>query len=106
MLHVFPDLAEIPVTHAWDGMIGFTHDEVPHLGRTGAGLHFAIGYCGTGVSRATYFGHKIALQVLGDAEGRTAFDDLDFPAFPVQPIAKRVVPVVETWYRIRDAVKL
>jgi len=106
MLHVFPDLADTPVTHAWDGMIGFTHDEVPHLGRTGAGLHFAIGYCGTGVSRATYFGHKIALQVLDDAEGRTAFDDLDFPAFPVQPIAKRVVPVVETWYRIRDAVKL
>jgi len=103
MLHVFPALSEVPVTHAWDGQIGYTYDEVPHLGRTAQGVHYAIGYCGTGVSRATYFGHKIACQVLGDAEGRTAFDDLSFPSFPAHPIAKQAVPVVETWYRIRDA---
>jgi glycine/D-amino acid oxidase-like deaminating enzyme len=106
MLHVFPDLAGVPVTHAWDGMIGYTYDEVPHLGRTAAGLHYAIGYCGTGVSRATYFGHKIALQVLGHQDGRTAFDDLVFPSYPLHPVAKRAVPVVETWYRFRDATKL
>ncbi len=106
MLHVFPDLADVPVTHAWDGMIGYTYDEVPHLGRTANGLHYAIGYCGTGVSRATYFGHKIALQVIGHRDGKTAFDDLVFPSFPVHPIAKRAVPVVETWYRFRDATKL
>lgn len=106
MLRVFPEIADIPVTHAWDGQIGYTYDEVPHLGRTASGLHYALGYCGTGVSRATYFGHKIALKVLGHADGRTAFDDLTFPAFPAHPIAKRAVPVVETWYRLRDATKL
>lgn len=105
MIGVFPELANVAVTHAWDGKIGYTFDEVPHLGCTAAGVHHALGYCGTGVSRATYFGHKIALQVLGDPEGRTAFDDLVFPAFPAHPIAERAVPVVETWYRIRDAVK-
>jgi glycine/D-amino acid oxidase-like deaminating enzyme len=103
LLHVFPELGDVPVTHAWDGMIGYTYDEVPHLGRTAAGVHYALGYCGTGVSRATYFGHKIALQVLGERDGQTAFDDLAFPAFPVHAIAKRAVPVVETWYRLRDA---
>jgi len=106
MLHVFPALASVPVTHAWDGRIGYTYDEVPHLGRTARGVHYAIGYCGTGVSRATYFGHKIALQVLGDAEGRTAFDDLAFPSFPAHPVAREAVPVVETWYRIRDAANI
>ncbi|MFA5898774.1 MAG: FAD-binding oxidoreductase, partial [Hyphomicrobium sp.] len=106
MLRVFPELTDIPVTHAWDGQIGYTYDEVPHLGRTASGLHYALGYCGTGVSRATYFGHKIALKVVGHATGRTAFDDLTFPAFPAHPIAKRAVPVVETWYRLRDATKL
>jgi glycine/D-amino acid oxidase-like deaminating enzyme len=105
MLHVFPALADIPVAHAWDGLIGYTYDEVPHIGRTGSGIHFALGYCGTGVSRATYFGHKVALQLIGDADGRTAFDDLNFPSFPFQPIAKQAVPVVETWYRVRDAGK-
>ncbi len=56
----------------------YTYDEVPHIGRTALGIHYALGYCGTGVSRATYFGNKIALQMLGSAEGRTAFDDLAF----------------------------
>ena len=106
MLRVFPDLADVPISHAWDGMIGYTFDEVPHLGRTSAGLHYALGYCGTGVSRATYFGHKIALQIIGASDGRTAFDELVFPAVPFHPIAKHAVPVVETWYRFRDATKL
>lgn len=106
MLRVFPDIADVPVTHAWDGMIGYTYDEVPHLGRTAAGLHYAIGYCGTGVSRATYFGHKIALQIAGHAEGHTEFDELVFPSVPFHPIAKHAVPVVETWYRFRDATKI
>lgn len=105
MLHVFPDLRDVPVTHAWDGLIGYTYDEVPHLGRTAAGLYYALGYCGTGVSRATYFGNRIALQLLGKGQGRTAFDDLAFPSFPAHPIAMRAVPVVETWYRFRDATK-
>lgn len=104
MLHVFPALRDTDVTHAWNGQIGYTYDEIPHLGRTAGGVYFALGYCGTGVSRATYFGHKIALKLLQDPEGKTAFDDLDFPSFPFHPVAKRAVPVVETWYRIRDAV--
>ncbi len=103
MLHVFPDLKAVPVTHAWDGQIGYTYDEVPHIGRTASGIHYALGYCGTGVSRATYFGTKIALRVLDNPEGRTAFDDLPFPAFPAHPIARQAVPIVETWYRVRDA---
>jgi len=105
MVAVFPDLASAAITHAWDGRIGYTFDEIPHLGRAASGVHYALGYCGTGVSRATYFGHKIALQVLGDRDGRTAFDDLTFPAFPAHPVAEQAVPVVETWYRIRDAAK-
>ncbi|HML27794.1 MAG TPA: FAD-binding oxidoreductase [Hyphomicrobium sp.] len=102
MLRVFPALKDVPITHAWDGKIGYTYDEVPHLGRTPAGIHYALGYCGTGVSRATYFGNRIALQMLGRSDGRTAFDDLAFPPFLAYPIARRAVPFVEAWYRVRD----
>ncbi len=106
LLTGFPDLGDIAVTHAWDGQIGYTHDALPHLGRMADGIHYAVGYCGTGVSRATYFGHKIALQIVGDPDGRTAFDDLAFPAFPLHPIAKRAVPIVAAWYRFRDTMKI
>ncbi|MHA1517388.1 MAG: NAD(P)/FAD-dependent oxidoreductase [Alphaproteobacteria bacterium] len=106
LLSVFPELGDLAVTHAWDGQIGYTYDELPHLGRMADGVHYALGYCGTGVSRATYFGHKIALQMVGDASGRTAFDSLTFPAFPSRTVAQMAVPFVETWYRLRDKTNL
>ncbi len=102
LLTVFPDLAEVAVTHAWDGQIGYTYDELPHLGQIGDGLYCAVGYCGTGISRATYFGHKVALQIVGDRDGRSAFDGLRFPAFPVRDVVQRALPLVEAWYRVRD----
>ena len=106
LLAVFPELGETAVTHAWDGQIGYTYDALPHLGRMADGVHYAVGYCGTGVSRATYFGHKIALQMTGDPAGRTAFDGLPFAAFPVRTIAQAAVPAVEAWYRFRDSTNL
>lgn len=102
MVAVFPDLAEVQVTHCWSGWIGYTFDTMPHLG-CHDGIHFAMGYCGTGVSRATYFGHKVALKILGSAEGRTAFDDLVFPDHPFHFVTPLAVPVYETAYRIMDA---
>lgn len=106
ILRVFPSLADAPVSHAWSGKIGYTFDELPHLGKTPAGIHYAMGYCGTGVSRSTYFGHKIALQLMGDPSGATAFDDIEFPSHMFQPLAQLGVPLVETWYRVRDAANI
>ncbi len=103
MLRVFPSLGGVQVSHAWSGIIGYTFDEFPHLGRSPAGVHYAMGYCGTGVSRATHFGRKIALQMLGLAEGRSAFDELPFPSHPLHAFAKPAVPLYEAWYRMRDA---
>jgi glycine/D-amino acid oxidase-like deaminating enzyme len=105
LLSVFPELDETVVTHAWEGRIGYTYDSQPHLGRMADGIHYAVGYCGTGVSRATYFGHKIALQIVGDPDGRTAFDGLPFQAFPVRAAAQLAVPAVEAWYRVQDWMK-
>ncbi len=102
LLRTFPELGEIKLSHAWDGTIGYTFDEFPHLGRTADGIHYAMGYCGTGVSRATHFGRKIALQLLGKPEGKSAFSNLSFPSHSLHFAAKQAVPLVETWYRLRD----
>ena len=42
-----------------------------------------MGYCGSGVAWASYMGHKIGHKVLGDTEGKTSFDDIDFPTRPL-----------------------
>jgi glycine/D-amino acid oxidase-like deaminating enzyme len=104
LLRVFPSLGDVQVSHAWSGTIGYTFDEFPHLGRSPSGAYYAMGYCGTGVSRATHFGRKIALQMLGKPEGRSAFDELTFPSHPFHALARPAVPVYEAWYRIRDAI--
>ena len=103
LLDTFPGLDDVAVSHAWSGFIGYTFDEFPHLGRSPEGVHYAMGYCGTGVSRSTHFGRKIALQLLQKPEGNSAFSDLGFPSHPFHFAAKRAVPAVESWYRIRDA---
>lgn len=102
LLSVFPDLSAVPVTHAFSGAIGYTHDNLPHLGQDRDGVFHALGYCGTGVSRATHFGRKIALKMLGRPDGASAFDHLAFPGHPFRTLAPLGVPLVEGWYRLRD----
>ena len=60
MTRVHPQLAAVKVEHAWGGKLGFTFDRMPHIGRI-EGVTYALGYCGTGVAMATYFG-----QLAGD----------------------------------------
>jgi glycine/D-amino acid oxidase-like deaminating enzyme len=101
MLRVFPELAGTRITHGWSGYVAYTRDVFPHLGHRDR-IHHAMGYCGTGVVRSTYFGHKIALKILGDKEGRTAFDDLDFRSYPMHFLTRRMVRPVTELYRFRD----
>lgn len=106
VLRAFPTLREVKVSYAWSGLVGYTYDEFPHLGRTPDGIHYAMGYCGTGVSRSTHFGRKIALQMIGKVDGRSAFDELSFPSHVLHAFARPVVPAVEGWYRVRDVTGL
>jgi len=106
VLKVFPALSEVHVTHGWNGNIGYTFDDLPHLGKSPRGIHFAMGYCGTGVSRSMYFGKKIALQLLGDPHGKTEFDEIRFPSHTFSAFANAAVPVVERWYQFKDRFNL
>lgn len=101
MLRVFPELTGTRITHCWSGYVAYTRDIFPHLGHRDR-IYHAMGYCGTGVVRATYLGNKIALKILGDKEGRTAFDDLDFRNYPAHYVTRQTVPAAIEWYRFRD----
>ena len=79
LTHVFPQLRQVAVSHAWVGWVAYTFDKLPHLGQRD-GVYYCMGYCGQGVALAPYLGMKIGQQMAGLAEGRSAFDDLSFPA--------------------------
>jgi glycine/D-amino acid oxidase-like deaminating enzyme len=46
------------------------------------GMHYAMGYCGSGVAMSTWLGRKAALRLLGHADGKSAFAELRHPISP------------------------
>jgi glycine/D-amino acid oxidase-like deaminating enzyme len=104
MTAIFPELMTARITHSWAGFVAYTFDTMPHLGKRQDGVHYAMGYCGSGVSLATYFGTRIGQQVLGLEEGRTALDGLDFPTRPFYTGVPWFLAPTLVWYRLRDRI--
>ncbi|CCD96728.1 putative Oxidoreductase [Bradyrhizobium sp. ORS 375] len=103
MVRVFPELAGVRAEYAWSGLIAYTFDMLPHLGEV-AGVHYALGCCGSGIGRSTWLGRKIALKVLQDPEGRTAYDSLEFRTRPLYYGNPWFLRPVVAWQRLRDAI--
>ena len=98
---IFPELAPTRITHSWMGLVAYTFDTLAHVGRHD-GVHYAMGYCGSGVSMASYLGTRVGQQVLGLAQGRTAFDGIGFPTRPLYRGRPWFLPAAVAWYRLRD----
>ncbi len=81
LVRIFPELATTRMSHAWMGFVGYTFDAMPHLG-VYDGIHYAMGYCGSGVSLASYFGMRIGQKVIGAAEGGSPLEQMTFPSRP------------------------
>ena len=106
MLEVFPSLHDARITHSWSGLVAYAFDHVPHLGEHD-GMFYAMGYCGSGVARASYFGTKLGHKMLGDTEkGRTAFDDLPFETRPLYTGNPWFMSPIIQWHRALDRLGL
>ncbi len=102
MCRLFPGLRGSKITHSWSGKVAYTFDELAHIG-VHDGIHYSMGYCGSGVSTASYFGMRLGQKVLGRKEGQTAFDGLGFPTRPFYTGKPWFLPATVAWYRWRDA---
>ena len=105
MTRIFPQLAGTGISHAWSGTVAYTFDHAPHIGRHD-GVHYAMGYCGSGVGRSNYFGHKIALKMLGSKDGTTALDGLDFRTHPLYTGSTWFMPAILRWHALADRLGL
>ena len=105
MTRVFPQLQGVALTHAWSGTVAYTFDHAPHIGQTD-GVYFTMGYCGSGVGRATYFGRKAALKMLGSREGRTSLDGLAFRTRPLYNGYPWFLPALLRWHSWADRLGL
>jgi glycine/D-amino acid oxidase-like deaminating enzyme len=102
LLEMFPQLEKTRITHSWSGLVAYAFDHVPHLGQHDD-LYYAMGYCGSGVARASYFGTKLGHKMLGNAEeGACAFDDLPFESRPFYTGKPWFMPAIIRWHRLID----
>ncbi len=101
LVEIFPELAGTRISHSWVGFVAYTFDTLAHVGRH-EGIHYAMGYCGSGVSMAGWLGMRVGQQVLGLAEGRTAFDGLGFETRPFYTGKPWFLAPSVAYYRWRD----
>jgi len=99
MLDMYPQLTAVRVSNAWTGFVGFTFDQLPHLGRLG-GITYALGYCGSGVALGSKLG---ALAGQWIATGETpAIARMPFPTLPGYTGRPWFLPVAGRYFQLRD----
>lgn len=104
MGRIFPELRQIKIEYAWDGMIGLTFDRMPHLGKRD-GIYFAMGYNGDGVLLGCYLGAQVAALVTGDSAGMP-LQKIPFPQAFFYKRRAWFTPWARVFYGLLDRVGL
>jgi glycine/D-amino acid oxidase-like deaminating enzyme len=103
MAAVFPELASVPLTHAWTGEVAITFDRLAHTGNDD-GLRFALGCNGTGVVLMTWLGRTVAREILGSGDPPSAFAGLGMPTLPLHTGNPWMLPAIGAWYVAGDRI--
>ena len=101
LLRLFPSLADVRVSHAWNGGVAFAFDHLPHVGERD-GVHHALACNGGGVVMMTHLGRQAARQIIGRSNKPSAFARLPFPTMPGYTGWPWFMPAIIESYRLRD----
>ena len=102
LVEIFPELEGIGLTHSWWGYTGYSFDFTPHL-VVNDGIHYATGFCGSGVVWAPWLGQKAANMILGNPDkAQSYFAKTPFPTRPLYNGNPWFLPWVIRWYGLKD----
>ena len=103
LARLFPELADIGITHSWFGYVAMHRDMIPRIFSRGNAI-YATGYCGSGIVWGRWLGKKAAFKILGDEErARSAFDFDQAPkAVPFYRGRPWFIPIVYSMYARHD----
>lgn len=73
LCRVFPQLSGVGISHSWFGYVAMNRDMIPRIFQRG-GVHYATGFCGSGVVWAPWLGLKVAQKILGVPNSESGFD--------------------------------
>jgi len=97
----FPELADVKVTHTWQGNVAFTYDALPHAGEID-GLHFVLGCNGSGVSMMPYLGDAVGKSIAGRLHGNVPFASAPLPPIPLYSGKPWFLPAIGGAFRALD----
>lgn len=100
LAQMFPSLASARIDYCWGGLVDITADRLPRAGQHD-GLYFSMGYSGHGTQMATHMGQMMAEVIGGNAQANP-WREFDWPAIPGHTGKPWFLPLVGTYYRIKD----
>lgn len=99
MHEIWPQLEGVKLSHVWTGNTGYSFDHMPMVGERD-GVHFALGFSGSGTVMAPYLGAKAALRAIGAAGGETAYAQTRLTPRWFHPMQKPYfLHGADLWYR-------
>jgi gamma-glutamylputrescine oxidase len=104
LLEIYPRLRDVPIVHAWGGVVSVTAPRLPYVREMAPAVWAAGGYSGQGVALAPLFGKLLAEAVRGRADHRlSALTDLPIPRLPGLTFIRRgMVSLAILQGRIKD----
>lgn len=103
MLEVYPDLADLKITHAWGGTLAITVTRMPSFLRPEPGVYAISGWSGSGIHMATMGGKIAAEAIAGTTERWDLLAKLPTPAFRGGDwLRAPLLFAALTWYGLRD----
>jgi glycine/D-amino acid oxidase-like deaminating enzyme len=100
LVALFPPLASARIDYCWGGLVDMTADRLPRAGQH-EGIYFSMGYSGHGTQMSTHMGQVMA-DVIEGREDANPWRDLKWPAIPGHTGKPWFLPIVGTYYRIKD----
>lgn len=101
--HVYPQLKDVEIEHAWSGNFALSFTRVPQMGRLGNNTYFAHGYSGHGVTGSHLFGRILAEAIEGDLTRFDVFANLPWIPFPGGRLFRAPYSTLGSWwYGLRD----
>ncbi|MDP6388678.1 MAG: FAD-binding oxidoreductase [Alphaproteobacteria bacterium] len=102
LVELFPELRDVGIENSWWGYTGYTFDFLPKLA-VHDGIHYATGFCGSGVVWARWIATKAAHRILGNVqEAETIFGQTGFQTRPLYFGRPWFLPAVIAWYGLMD----
>ncbi|MBV8468641.1 MAG: FAD-binding oxidoreductase [Burkholderiaceae bacterium] len=103
LVHLYPELGNLPVEYAWGGLIDVTMSRAPDFGRLDDRVFYLQGFSGHGVNTTAIAGRVVAEAVAGQPERFDVFSRIRHRDFPPGRFLRRVALWSGTvYYRVRD----